>query len=107
MIYRLAEPGDWADALSKGEFKSADLGLEGFIHCASRSQVPGVARRYYAGRDGITIVAIDEGRLGNATLVWENTTGGVELFPHVRGPIPLAAVVAHAPLALSADGEMT
>lgn len=104
MIYRIAEPADWVSAQATGAFASADLAREGFIHCASRIQVAGVVDRYYAGRTGLVLLAIEETRLGEARLVWENTSGGAELFPHVYGLIPLAAVTAAAPLTPAAQG---
>ncbi|MFN0068450.1 MAG: DUF952 domain-containing protein [Limisphaerales bacterium] len=97
MIYRIADAADWQAALQSGFFASADLAAEGFIHCAGRHQVQGVADRHYAGRAGLTLLAIDEARL-DVPLRRENTSGGTELFPHVHGPIPLAVVAAHAPL---------
>ena len=105
MIYRLAEAADWQAALQSGFFASADLAAEDFIHAAERHQVQGVADRHYAGRAGLVLLAVDEARL-HATLRRENTSGGTELFPHVYGPIPLAAVVAHAPLERDAAGTV-
>ncbi|HTH49447.1 MAG TPA: DUF952 domain-containing protein [Candidatus Limnocylindria bacterium] len=103
MIYRLAEPADWAAAQQNGQFASADLKAEGFIHFSERWQVQGVSERYYAKRTGLWLLAVDEDRL-TCPLRRENTTGGTELFPHVYGPVPLTAVVRHAPLARDADG---
>jgi uncharacterized protein (DUF952 family) len=103
MIYRIAEPADWAAAQQTGQFASPDLAAEGFIHFSERSQVQGVSERYYARRTGLWLLAVDERRL-TAPLRRENTTGGTELFPHVYGPVPLSAVVSQAPLERGADG---
>lgn len=103
MIYRLAEPADWASAQRTGFFASADRTAEGFIHFVARSQVPGVSERYYTGRSELVLLAVDEARL-TAPLRRESTTDGAELFPHVDGPVPLAAVVRHAPLAREVTG---
>jgi uncharacterized protein (DUF952 family) len=105
MIYRVAEPGDWRDAQVTGSFASPDLRREGFIHCAGRNQVLGVANRYYRLRSGLVILAIDPGKLGASRLVWENTTGGAELFPHVYGLIPVSAVVNTAELEWTCGGD--
>ena len=105
MIYRIAEQADWTAAQKTGHFASPDLTTEGFIHFSARSQVQGVSERYYAQRTGLWLLAVDESRL-TVPLRWENTTGGTELFPHVYGPVPLEAVVCHAPLAREADGRI-
>jgi uncharacterized protein (DUF952 family) len=105
MIYRIAEATDWQAALQSGFFASSDLAAEGFIHAAERPQVQGVADRYYAGRGGLRLLAIDEARL-DVPLRRENTSGGTEPFPHVYGPIPLAAVVTHAPLERDGAGTV-
>lgn len=105
MIYRLAEPADWAAAQQTGFFASPDLVAEGFIHFSERSQVQGVSERYYSKRTGLRLLAVDEARL-TVPLRRENTSGGTELFPHVYGPVPLAAIIRHAPLERDASGAI-
>lgn len=105
MIYRIAEAADWRAARTAGRFAGGDLAAEGFIHAAARHQVQGVAERHCAGRGGLLLLAVDEARL-DVPLRWENTSGGAELFPHVYGPVPLAAVVAWAPLVRDAAGRI-
>jgi len=105
MIYRIAEAADWSAARQQGFFASPDLAGEGFIHFSERHQVQGVSERYYAGKPNLTLLAVDETQL--AVLVKrENTSGGTELFPHVYGPVPLAAIVAHAPLVRDDTGRV-
>lgn len=105
MIYRIADMADWIKAIREGQFASADLAAEGFIHCAEREQVQGVANRHYTDRTELVLLALDESRLG-VPVIRENTIGGTELFPHVYGPLPLAAVRNHALLARDADGRV-
>jgi uncharacterized protein (DUF952 family) len=105
MIYRIAESTDWAAAQSSGRFASADLAAEGFIHFAERWQVQGVTERYYTGRSGLMLLAVDDTKL-EVPVKRENTSGGGELFPHVYGPVPLPAVWAHAPLVLDGEGQV-
>ena len=106
MIYRLAEAADWAAAQRNGFFASPDLAAEGFIHFSERHQVQGVAERYYAGKTGLVLLAVDETKLGGVPLKRENTSGGTELFPHVYGRVPLAAVAGHAPFVRDATGKV-
>lgn len=49
-------------------------------------------QRYYQGVDNLTLLTIDPEQL-SAALIRENTVGGSELFPHVYGPLDLAAIV--------------
>jgi uncharacterized protein (DUF952 family) len=95
MIYHLAESADWA-ARTDSVYRAPSLLTEQFIHCATREQLPGVADRYYAGRTDLILLAIDPSRL-TSPLVYENSTGGDELFPHLYGPIPLVAIVSARP----------
>ena len=90
IIYRLAEPSDWLAAQMVGHFASQDLAREGFIHACTAEQLAGVARRYYAGREGLWLLELETGPLAGL-LKWEPATQG-ELFPHLYGPIPLAAI---------------
>ncbi len=94
MIYRIADSADWYAALSSGEFASADLALEGFIHCSTREQVLRTASKYYAGHCDLLLLEIDDAAIG-ARLRFEDLAGKGESFPHVYASIPLAAVVRH------------
>ena len=105
MIYRIAELADWIRAKKTGLFASADLSLEGFIHCSERHQLARSAGKYYAGKSALMLLEIDDSVLG-AALVREDLTGS-GLFPHSYAPIPLAAIVRHFDFAVAADGRFT
>ena len=94
MIYRIAEIGDWMAAQQRGEFASADLLQEGFIHCSERAQVLRTAQKYYAGRSALVLLEIDDDVIA-ASIRREDLTGRGENFPHVYSPIPLKAIVRH------------
>ncbi len=106
MIYRIADSADWAAARQDGSFASPDLAAEGFIHFSERHQVQGVADRYYTGKTGLVLLAVDETKLGGTPLKRENTSGGTELFPHVYGRVPIHAVTGHAPFERDAAGSV-
>ena len=106
MIYRIAEAADWAAARQSGSFASPDLAAEGFIHFSERHQVQGVADRYYAGKTGLVLLAVEESKLGGPPLKRENTSGGTELFPHVYGRVPIDAVTGNAPFERDASGRV-
>jgi uncharacterized protein (DUF952 family) len=63
------------------------------VHCSYDHQVVATAARYYAGRDDVVLLEIDESKL-TAPLVVEPSPSTGDLFPHIYGPIDRAAVVA-------------
>lgn len=99
-LYHIAEPGAWT---AGRDYQPAAFAAEGFVHLSTRAQVLATAERYYAGREGLQLLAIDPAALG-AALVYEAAPGAEERFPHYYGAIPAAAVVDAAPLRLQGDG---
>lgn len=101
MIYHLTDPATWAASLASGEHTGSTRGLslaeEGFIHCSTAEQWPGVRQRFYADVPELLLLHIDESRL-TAPLVYEQIADAPEPFPHVYGPITLNAVVQVEPL---------
>jgi uncharacterized protein (DUF952 family) len=97
MIFHLALAADWASAEQAGEYRVSTLGRtldeEGFIHAgADLEQVRGVARRFYHHvAEPLVLLTIDETRLGHPVR-FEVPDGADEAFPHIYGPIPVAAV---------------
>lgn len=100
-ILHVCPRADWEAALSAGIYRAASLASEGFIHCSRRDQVLAVVNRFYAHVPDLLLLWIDPGRL-QAEVRWEAADGDV--FPHVYGPIEVAAVVAVTPLRPDADG---
>jgi uncharacterized protein (DUF952 family) len=97
IVLHLAEVAHWEEALRAGEYRWSTLGRtleeEGFIHCSTPEQVPGVLARYYAGHPGdLVLLTVDPARL-TSPLRWDvvDTVTG-ERFPHVYGPITPDAV---------------
>lgn len=97
MIYRIATREEWLQCLRSGQFASADLALEGFIHCSEQRQILRTADKYYADCHGLVLLEID-GALLQQTVRREDLTGKGEYFPHVYAPIPLTAIIRHADL---------
>lgn len=95
MIYKLLPTAEWIDARRQGRYPGSAVDRrDGFIHFSDRSQVVETAARHFAGQTGLTLLTVDPGRLGES-LRWEVSRGDA-LFPHLYGPLPLAAVVAAA-----------
>lgn len=81
-IYHLASPTDAAAWQASGQYTVQSLDIEGFIHCCTAEQIGGVLSRYFTEQQEIVLFLINEEKLGER-LVWENTVGGEELFPHI------------------------
>jgi glutathione S-transferase len=110
MIYHIALLSDWEQAKSVGSYRVSTRGRmlddEGFIHASYADQVAGVARTFYRGIDApLVLLTVDTAKVPSQVIA-ENTGGGIELFPHVYGPIPADAVVATGLLTLDAAGTI-
>ena len=79
-------------ATSAGTYVPEAFHIDGFVHCSYRHQLRDVANRHFAGRTGLVLLEIDRSKL-SCQVVDENLEGGTELYPHVYGPLPMAAVV--------------
>ena len=95
-IFHLALPDDWATAFRTGEYRVSTRGMSldevGFIHCSTRPQVEATANRFYADIEELVVLTIDQ-LLVPSEVVWEPPAPDAdELFPHIYGPLPIAAV---------------
>jgi len=77
---------------------------DGFIHLSTASQVDGTLERHYQGGTDLILAAVDVASLGDAVR-WEVSRGG-QLFPHVYGTLPLAAVVGAGLVERGVDGAL-
>ncbi len=103
LVFKILASEEWRAAESAGIFGGAAADrADGYIHLSTAEQAPETAAKWFAGRDDLTLVAIDAASLGSA-LVWEPSRGGA-LFPHLYADLPLSAVVWSRPLPLGPDG---
>jgi uncharacterized protein (DUF952 family) len=103
-IYKICSLPLWEEAQRDGVFKGAAVDLrDGFIHFSTAPQVRETAARHFAGIFGLVLIAVDAEALTDA-LRWEPSRGG-DLFPHLYGALPLAAVLWTQPLPLDAGGQ--
>jgi uncharacterized protein (DUF952 family) len=100
VILHFCPRADWEG--SPDPYVAPSLGEEGFIHCSSRDQVARVASAMEPGRDDLVLLCLDASSL---PVVWEDCYELGEEFPHVYGPIPLAAVTAVVPFPSGPDGS--
>ncbi|MHA6287396.1 DUF952 domain-containing protein [Maricaulis sp. CAU 1757] len=104
IAYRLAAPERWAQAMADGVFKGDPHDVEdGFIHLSAAAQVEGTLVKHYGDHDRLLLVEIDLEALGDS-VKWEKSRGG-ELFPHVYGEIPMAAVTGMRHVGRTQDGD--
>jgi glutathione S-transferase len=96
-IFHLALPEDWARAQAAGRYEMSTRGLSlqdvGFVHCSTAAQLEDVANRFYRDVDALLVLRLDTSRLDADVRFEPPAPGSSELFPHVYGPIPVAAVV--------------
>lgn len=106
-IHHLAQRDAWEAAVAAGEYRVSTIGMSlddvGFIHASRPHQVAPVARRFYVGVDDLVLLTIDPALL-DVEVRYEPGTGTDELFPHLYGPLNIAAVIEVTPYAADADG---
>jgi uncharacterized protein (DUF952 family) len=91
LIYKICPADLWRAAEGAGAFGGAPIDLaDGYIHFSTAEQARETAARHFPGQDDLVLVAVDAAALGEA-LKWEPSRGGA-LFPHLYGPLALAAV---------------
>jgi len=97
-LYHLALRCEWQAARAVGEYRRSSRGLAleqvGFIHASYSHQVPATFARFYRDAGPVMLLSIDPARLEQAGVPVraEPAPESGELFPHLYGPLPLAAV---------------
>ena len=104
-IFHIALTRDWEAAKRVGEYRMSTLGKTldevGFIHGSFRHQVERIGSFLYSSvSDPMTVLEVDPRRV-TAPVRVENLEGGSDLFPHIYGALPVAAVVASLPASIS------
>jgi 3-methyladenine DNA glycosylase AlkD/uncharacterized protein (DUF952 family) len=103
-IYHITQRQAWAEAQKKGYYEPEGYARDGFIHCSTREQLLSTAQRYYANAQDLVVLCIDPKKT-IAPVKYENTTGGIELFPHLYCTLRLDAVLAAPELTRDETGE--
>jgi uncharacterized protein (DUF952 family) len=99
MLVHICASNDWTHAQGLGELRPDSLEAVGFIHLSTPEQVHLPANRLYAGRTDLVLLHIDPERL-DAPVRWEPgvaTDPASMKFPHLYGPLPVAAVTSVTP----------
>ncbi len=86
----------WAEAQRSGLHAPPMLAQDGFLHLCTPAQLDYVLGRHFVGRTGLVLLHLDPAQL--ADLRWEVSEPGRDAFPHLYGPLPVAAVIRAEPL---------
>ena len=103
-IYHLIAFDDWKVAQNNSEYKPRQFDSEGFIHCSYIHQLLSVANRIFPGQNNLLLLVIDCSQI-KADIIDENLEGGLELYPHLYGGLPISAVVEVIPFPCNVDGS--
>jgi uncharacterized protein (DUF952 family) len=103
-LYKVIDQDDWVKAQAHPDYSgSADDRRDGFVHLSASHQLEGTLTQHFASRANLVLIAFPVDRLGQA-LRWEASRGG-ELFPHLHGPLPVAAAVRQWLIPLGPNGR--
>ena len=101
-LFHVALLSDWEAAEQSGHYRVSTLGRsledEGFLHASFAHQWPGVLKAYYAGVDEPLVLLEVDPVLLDVPVVVETPEDADQAFPHLYGPLPVAAVVAVRPV---------
>ncbi len=90
-IYKILRQSEWHALQSLGSSNgSPDDIRDGYVHLSKAAQVPRTLVKHFAGEDGLWLLEIEEGPLGQ-DLRWEKARGG-DLFPHLYRALELREV---------------
>ena len=91
LIYKIEAAEVWRAAQAAGVYQGSSLDVaDGFIHFSTAAQFEATLAKWFRGRGGLLVAAIDAASLGDA-LRYEPARGG-DLFPHLYAPLPMTAV---------------
>jgi uncharacterized protein (DUF952 family)/GNAT superfamily N-acetyltransferase len=99
VLLHLIEPAAWRAALTAGAVRPPSLDAVGFVHLSTPEQVHLPAGRLYPGRRDLVLLVVDPARLTDPVRLEAGVPAdpGGMLFPHLYGPLPVAAVTAVVP----------
>lgn len=91
-IYHVTTQKEWEQAKINGAYQPVGFDAEGFIHCSTEEQIPGVLDRFYKGQTGLVKLKIEKAKL-ERPLLFELAKDLDELFPHIYGALNVESVV--------------
>lgn len=103
LLVHLIEPAAWDAARRTDHIRPTSLDDVGFVHLCHPRQLSDVVGRHYADRSDLVVLVLDAEALG-AEVRWEESHPG-EHYPHLYGPLPIAAVLEAHPWAPDPAGR--
>jgi uncharacterized protein (DUF952 family) len=106
-LFHLCTTEEWERAKGAGERRPPSLDGQGFVHLSAPEQVHLPANRLFAGRSDMVVLRLDPRLLG-APVRWEAgvaTDPEAMTFPHLYGPLPVAAVTSVTSYLPDAEGR--
>lgn len=102
-FYKILGSDEWEQFRREGIFRGSPVDLrDGFIHFSYADQLAETARRHFAGRTGLVLLAIRPDRLGEA--LRDEVSRGGALFPHLYAALSIEDVVWDRPIATDEHG---
>ncbi len=100
LIYKIFRAHEWASLQAAGETTGAPIDVaDGYIHFSTAETVAETAAKYFAGVEGLILLAIEADDLD--PLKWEPAREDV-LFPHLYRNLKMTDVIWAKPLPLVA-----
>ena len=104
LIFKIFRADEYADFIAKGETIGAPIDVQdGFVHFSAADQVVETCAKYFAGTEGLKLLAVEADSLGD-DLKWEVSRGGA-LFPHLFRKLRTADIVWTRDLPLGHNGH--
>jgi uncharacterized protein (DUF952 family) len=105
-IYKIASHDAHRVFLKTGVFPGMPIDLkDGYVHFSTAAQLAETLRLHFAGQGEVVVFSVRTYDLGTA-LRWEPSRGG-QLFPHLYGPLAVAALGQHATVTVDTAGQVT
>jgi uncharacterized protein (DUF952 family) len=93
MIYHITQVQSWQAAGETGSYVPPGFKSDGFIHCCAADQIAEVGNRYFRGETDLVLLCIDPQRVAGEVRTEDLTRRGIA-YPHIYGPLDVAAVLA-------------
>ena len=109
-LLHITERDSWLAAIPAGDYRMSTRGVtlaeQGFIHCSLRRQLRGVAELLYGGAACDLVVLVVDSDKVPVAVRYEAASPGGEEFPHIYGPLPVAAVTSVMPVTRDPAGRL-
>jgi uncharacterized protein (DUF952 family) len=103
-VFHIVDRATWAAAAAAGSYVPEDYATDGFVHCSFADQVAATANRFYRDAENLVVVELETDAVP-AELRIEDTGGTGQRFPHLYGPVPVAAQAAQHELRRDPHGD--